>query len=375
MRQLFKCTRFAWGVLFFFSSATSFGQHRHYIYFQQEQLAPFFIKYQGQIYRSSPQGYLLLSKINKGSHQLYFGLDSSNALIKFSLENIDSDRGYLVKYFEEIGWGLFDFQNSSVIYAAKENEKQKNAIASAAVQNDKFSDMLANVIKDSTVKYVNDSMVLDDIENTEVGGEKRLTENSINKTVDSILIVADTMKPIHERSLIVMQNRQQVDSAVNVSIIVYEKNKQDTVVITFDSEDASKGVQNVISNDRASIAKDSVIVRDRGFDTLGLTKTNVRNICRRIAWEDDFINLRQTMAGQRTEEHMIAEAEKIFGQMCFSTQQLGQLCVLLTSDEMKYRFFSKAYKHVLDLEQFHSLGKHLESPEYRQRFDDLIHQK
>lgn len=135
-----------------------YAQHQHFIYLQHEQSAAFYVKFQGQVYRSSAQGYLILSKIPKGPCFFSLGMDMAGQQeVKFSFDSISGDRGFLIKNFGDKGWGLFDLQQASIQYASqtpKTDNLTGSKIYSDTAVNDAFGNMLSDVTKDTTVKYV-----------------------------------------------------------------------------------------------------------------------------------------------------------------------------------------------------------------------------
>lgn len=60
------------------------------------------------------------------------------------------DAGFLLKNFSEKGWGLFDLQSLNVIMPAETLTAAVNK--SGEVKKDDFSDMLATIVNDSTIK-------------------------------------------------------------------------------------------------------------------------------------------------------------------------------------------------------------------------------
>jgi hypothetical protein len=392
------------------------AQHTHFIYLQHEQSTAFYVKHEGRIIRSSPQGYLILSKLQKGKQLVYVGLNEANQpLLQFVLENLDKDRGFLIKNFTGSGWGLFDLQTSVIINPVNENtqagkaEEKKKSVVSV---NDPFGNMLADVTKDSAVKYVAlpEKPVLKDSVQTKKPDIPKLVE--VKKT-DS---VATKTIPV-KRSSVKLLDKQENDSSYQFAFVVSQAKKADTIHVHIDKS-APDAVQpdtvraeNVIipdtvlfktdepavASDTATLLKKEPVVDTKSIiadehevkETIKLVdaasdsivvkqeapvaaKNQAINSCKKTASEDDFIRLRKKMAGQRTEEKMMEEAQKVFRQMCFSSLQIGQLSGLFLSDEMKYRFFDAAVRYVSDLQEFPTLGNQIRDPYYRKRFDALM---
>ncbi len=404
-------------ILIIFSEIVS-AQHQHFIYLQHEQSVSFYVKYQGQIYRSSPQGYLIISKISKGRITLYLGLEKSDrSELSFSFESIDSDKGFLIKNFGDKSWGLYDLQQATLLYADLQEQKDPvsaSKIYSDTAMNDAFGNMLAEVTKDTTVKYVAikknsiiaDSSVEKYINSSSVylvgkvekassdlftfhvdGRSGRDTvgveiEKAIRLSVQDSSLISENkdtlIRRIDKKPDLSKGNLSRSDSVVNKKIFVDEilisdlssertiGGGKDTLIQVSDS------VKSVVQEIVVPLAADSVlVVKDSAALTSALTIV-VKADCRRLADEDIFIRVRKKMAGKRTEDQMIEEALKGYKQACFTTQQIAQLSGMFMSDEMRYRFFDASFKYVSDPGLYSSLGKFIQDPYYKKRFEALL---
>lgn len=97
-----------------------------------------------------------------------------------------------------------------------------------------------------------------------------------------------------------------------------------------------------------------------------------QNDCRYQATESDFLKLRRQMASETTDDGMIREARKAFGQKCYSVKQVRNLGALFLNDAARFQFYEVAQNHVSDLENFPSLGEELKNEYYLRRFRSLI---
>jgi hypothetical protein len=104
------------------------------------------------------------------------------------------------------------------------------------------------------------------------------------------------------------------------------------------------------------------------------TATIKNNNCKDVANEDDFFKLRKKMAGETSDDNMIAEAKKIFKVKCYSTQQIKNLGTLFLTDDSKYKFFDAAYLYVSDPENFSSLQSELKEEYFINRFKAMLRQ-
>lgn len=133
------------------------GQLSHFIYLQTESKQPFYIKYNSKIISSTSSGYIILSKLNNGEVNFSLGFPQSNETEqKFSITIDKTEKGFLVKNFNDKGWGLFDLQSAAITYAVANQTPVTTNTSTVITQaaNDPFANMLSNVTQDSTVKNV-----------------------------------------------------------------------------------------------------------------------------------------------------------------------------------------------------------------------------
>ncbi len=138
---------------FFFLLLFSFGlkaQQNYFIYIQTENKQSFYVKLENKLYSSSASGYIVLPKLTNGVYNLAVGFPKSEWAEQNMICTIDnSDIGFLLKNFGSKGWGLFNLQTMNVVMSA-ENAKVDSVVV---VNNtDAFSNMLSNVVNDSTIR-------------------------------------------------------------------------------------------------------------------------------------------------------------------------------------------------------------------------------
>jgi len=102
------------------------------------------------------------------------------------------------------------------------------------------------------------------------------------------------------------------------------------------------------------------------------TKTADKKNCSGTADENDFFEVRKRMAGETSDDNMIAEAKKYFKTKCFTTQQVKNLSLLFLNEEGKYHFFDAAYPYAADPENYASLQSELKDTYYINRFRAML---
>ncbi len=136
-----------------FLSVLSFSvsaQQNHFIYLQTENKQAFYVKLENKVFSSSATGYLILSKLTDGNYKIMLGFPKNlfpEQVFNCVVDN--KDLGFLVKNFGDKGWGLFNLQSSEVIMAGDVIIKKASAVRENS--SDPFSNMLANVVHDSTI--------------------------------------------------------------------------------------------------------------------------------------------------------------------------------------------------------------------------------
>ena len=78
------------------------------------------------------------------------------------------------------------------------------------------------------------------------------------------------------------------------------------------------------------------------------------------------------MVAQESENAMIREAQKIFKQKCFSTDQVKGLSSLILSEKNKMDFFKMTYPFVYDSSNFHTLQSQLTEEIYINSFKAML---
>lgn len=102
------------------------------------------------------------------------------------------------------------------------------------------------------------------------------------------------------------------------------------------------------------------------------TKPADKKNCSGTAEENDFFELRKRMAGETSDDNMIAEAKKYFKTKCFTTLQVKNLSLLFLNEEGKYHFFDAAYPYAADPENYASLQSELKDTYYLNRFKAML---
>lgn len=399
-----------------FFSVQAKSQLNHFIYLQTDNQQPFYIKYNNRIISSSSSGYLILPKLKDGVVEFAVGFpksDQQEQQFRYTINN--ADKGFLLKNFSDKGWGLYDLQTSSIIYAAVKTAETNNGTGNAvAPANDPFSNMLSKVTQDSTVKTVTvvkeTKPVIADTpkpEKVEVAATAPVkdtiaakSETKPEKVVEQIVNEPEWITPA-KSSIKQVRKFESREGADFVFEIGETNGLKDTVRLFIERDTTLNQVVTpaVIDTPKAEIVKkdtiavvqqpkkeEPVIKKEEVVEnkepvtppvvtepvqkkeTVSLPNSN----CKDFATEDDLIKLRRRMASQRKDEQMVNEAKKAFRSKCFTTGQLRNLSALFLTDEGRYRFFDVALPFVTDYGNFKSLGETIQDEYFKKRFIALL---
>jgi hypothetical protein len=402
-----------------FFSVQAKSQLNHFIYLQTDNQQPFYIKYNNKIISSSSSGYLILPKLKDGVVDFAVGFPKSDQQEQQFRYTIDkADKGFLLKNFSDKGWGLYDLQTSSIIYAAvKTAETNNNPGSTIAPANDPFSNMLSKVTQDSTVKTVT---VVKETKPVLVDTPKpQKVEVVVTAPAKDTVAVKPEVKPekVVEQPVATepewtapakssvkqvrkFESREGADFVFEVGESNGSKDtvrlfiERDTTVnpvvtpavmdtpkVEATKKDTIAAVVKQPKKEEPVTRKDEEVVEKKEpvtppvvaepvqkKETASLPNSN----CKDFATEDDLIKLRRRMASQRKDEQMVDEAKKVFRSKCFTTGQLRNLSALFLTDEGRYRFFDTALPFVTDYSNFRSLGETINDDYYKRRFIALL---
>ena len=389
--------KFHLSLLFSLAVLTVSSQKVYFVYIQTESAQPFFVKMNKKIINSTASGYIILSKLVDSTYNFNIGFPQNKWMEQqFSITLGRQDHGYLLKNFDDKGWGLFDLQSLAVQMSISGNTGSGDKVENK--NEPTFTDILAKAADDPSLK---EKPVQPKVE------EKKpvvIVPELIKKEEPKVeekkpAVKEEPVTPKEETNTITSEpyKRSQVkkwsessttEGSGLVFIDSYENGMNDTIRLVIPNP---KPVINVIKeepkvekkfleiNTETTKKEDLPAVKEEkiaeiipDIKALPVEKTGVKNNCSDMASESDFFKLRKKMAGEEKEDNMIAEAKKYFKIKCFSTAQLKNLSTLFLTEEGKYNFLDAAYKYVTDPEVFGSLQAELKDQYYNSRFKAML---
>lgn len=408
------------------------AQKVYFIYLQTEDQSPFYVRMGDKIYSSAASGYLILPSLTDSTYYLSLGFAKTGEIeAKFSVAINQNDRGFLIKKFDD-GPALFDFEEMSLVKsdaAAKDNTVY-------TTKTDNFSNLLSKAADDPSLVKVpvpkkeepvpvkKEEIIAKKEEPKPV--EKPAAETTSAASSDTAIAVKNSqeestaqteVKPVDEPkadTIAALQNTA-TETAVTQPVKKEETTVQETPyrpsVISRGAESSTTEGFGLVFYDKhgehtdtirilipspkvklmaepeAKASSDFMLTKEKVDSVVEAKKKAVENaaneknaaetvgnmpLCADMASEKDFLKLRKRMAGEETDEDMIAEAKKEFKDKCFTVEQIKFLGSLFLTSAGRYQFFDAAYQHVSDRKNYALLQAELTDEYYIKRFKALI---
>ncbi len=263
------------------------AQQIHFLYLQTESGQPFYVKVNNKIISSSAAGYLILPKLAGGDYKLSVGFPKK----EFPEENFQvtigrQNEGFLIKNFGDKGWGLFNMQSDNVIMGGS-----KDVVLNTpkTLQDDLFSKMLANVVKDSSILQKNEPVkpkplinktdsnltatetIQPVINKTDSNGTAEVkNENDVNKTDSGTIISEKNIASFLSPATLLLSKKNK--DGIEVIYIDKNEGRNDTIRIFIPSENIIvKGGNrdtSVVIRDTSNIVKDKSPIADSSSITI-----------------------------------------------------------------------------------------------------------
>ncbi|MEO6188425.1 MAG: DUF4476 domain-containing protein [Ginsengibacter sp.] len=145
---------------------------------------------------SSAAGYLILPKLAEGDHDITVGFPKREfPEEQFHVSVGNENEGFLLKNFDDKGWGLFNLQSFAIVMG---NSTNGQSAPSRELENDPFSQMLANVVKDSTLLEKN-TIVPDEKEKVAINDSVTKEAVPTLTSADKRDITGNDVKPLAKK--------------------------------------------------------------------------------------------------------------------------------------------------------------------------------
>ena len=374
----------------------SIAQQNHFVYLQTDNKQSFYVKIDDKLFSSSSTGYVVIPKMQTGSYKFTIGFPKNEwpqQTLPLKIDN--NDLGFLLKNFEDKGWGLFNIQTLKVTMAS--STSANTLTTGAQNKTDGFSNVLADVVNTPALKEEKVEIIVADslpsaktqiavIPAKEFNSVKIITTTLDNsgrsaKYIDSTENTIDTVQVFITYEKIAVENPVKEDKPKGKK----EEIKSETKFLNIElpnpnsTSDTNKGkltqdISEVVPIMQEKEARAVTINNEplKMANEYSLKPLSINSDCKSLANENDFLKLRKKIAAENNDDDMISVARKAFKSNCFSTEQIKNLSVLFLKEDGRYRFFDAAYPFVYDSQNFSSLQSQLTDEYLINRFKAMI---
>lgn len=244
--------------LFFLVLITLFAiagkaQQTHFIYLQTDNGQPFYLKMNHKIISSSSEGYVILPGLRDSTYEIKVGFPKNEHPEEtFDLNVNNSNQGFLIKNFEDKGTQLFNMETLALV-AGTNNLSKDTSIAAASTEKkeaDPFTQLLANVVKDSSILENHQVVTAQAIKQPDTTDHINSdTTSHINNDSNSLVQKTDTS--VNNSNTPVAIAPEKADSSErslgnsSVSKILSKENEQGLTMLYADSIGNSKDTVNI----------------------------------------------------------------------------------------------------------------------------------
>jgi Domain of unknown function (DUF4476) len=182
-------------TVLFIGFLQGYSQQYHFVYIQTDQQQAFYVKTNNRLYSSSASGYVIIPKLTDSSYRFIIGFPRNEWPEQSFVCMVNkADLGYQLKNFDAKGWGLFNLQSLTLQLSG---ELQPPGAPATAIKketvNDPFTNMLVNVVGDSTIKQ---RAVM--VEEKPAMPEEPVKTVMVEKNPDSLVVIADPVEKATE---------------------------------------------------------------------------------------------------------------------------------------------------------------------------------
>lgn len=344
------------------------AQEKHFIFIQSETRQPFYVSLNGKVYSSTASGYVIVPKLMDGEYnfEIGFGQNLTTEYI-FNYTINKRDGGFLLKDFNEKGWGLFNLQ-TFVVTMPGETKTQAPQAKKEPKSNPIISfDKKTIVIRPNSISIQStaNKMGIENFSKDSVIKGIKTMEGSIAAKL--FLDNDSNAAQSHPPSVTKLSELSSGEKLSQVYVDAHG-NSGDTIQVVIPVENISGKASTALQN----FAKIDSLEKQPGNSQTANEILVKKENCKDVASEDDYVRLRKKMSREITDAAMMMEATKSYQRKCFSTAQIKSLSTLFLTDEGRYNFFEASMKFVSDPQQYQSLSTEFIDSEFAKRFTRLI---
>lgn len=147
-------------LLFLLLTGNNYAQD-YFVLIQSDHRQPFYVRLGSQLYPSSPEGHLILSRLKDSTYTISIGFPGQTGAglagqeQTYSIATRRKDQELQLKDHGEAGWGLYDTQTKEWLTVLARSGGREEFRAVGIRKDDAFSRMMAGVVQDTAVLYNN----------------------------------------------------------------------------------------------------------------------------------------------------------------------------------------------------------------------------
>ncbi len=372
----------------------------HFIYIQSDDKTAFTVKLSTNIYTSSADGSLMISKLKPGKYNLAVILSSPNIPEQiFTVKVTNKDIGFALKNKDNNGWVLENQENFESIAANGSKAVQPNKPADAQPNNGAFASMLSLAVGDPDLTKPLPNIKIekpvassnDSPENIKASDSKPDLGNA--GAIDQQALIDATARVFKDKTV-------ADEKGTNISFVIVENNISDTVDVFIPSDSfniANKETAAIQKKDTGNVLiSEPVVVKPNPDSTIngnpfyagskqtsnagdaknavvasGAVLSANKNSCTKMLSSNEIDKIRRKMFVESSDDKMIEIAKKYVKDKCITVQQVENLATQFLSDEGRFNLFAAMQQHISNMDEFSDLKRMLVDPSFKQKFDAL----
>jgi hypothetical protein len=388
-------------IMLILTAGRTYAQ-QYFVLIQADSSQSFYIRLGDQLYTSSPEGHLILSRLKDSSYSITIGFPGQVfPEERFSFDIHQKDQIFRLKQEDGRVWRLYDDQGLALKgLDGGESGNNKSRVAGIK-KDDAFSRLMADLVRDTAVMYNTYAMqqILSDSPSRAATAVSppAVSPPAISppavpadtQAAAPVVTPPPTAPPVSTppAAVVPLYRPALKDSAV-VAGPLYRPSD----VVKVSEHKSARSLRLVYADHAADSKTDTIVIIipvDTGRQAAGgghgpnpdspvlgsgsgprqarPALPFVNSDCHAYATDYDLDKLRVKMLGSAKDEDRIQDARRFFKTKCFSTRQIKALTEVFTTDATKFRFLEAAYPFVSD-DHFPELISLLADPVYSGRF-------
>lgn len=199
-----------------------------------------------------------------------------------------------------------------------------------------------------------------------------VTQDPADAVVATESVAEDVRRDVYKRS--VVKRRSESSTTEGFGLVFLDSHEQGVDTIRLLIPNPKYAYQKPAAEEPADTKRFlDVTTESEVPDTVAkVSPQGIKNACKTVAGNADFLRLRRYMAAREKEEDMVSEAKKYFRSKCYTTEQVKHLSALFLTDRGKYLFFAAAQTHLADPGGFAALQSEIKDAYFIDRFKVLL---